>query len=191
MKDEVDIGKLADELFAQGRRTAEETLRQEATSIGCPALGVELTAGPLLSWLRDRAEFAAQSVCATYNAALVNEIQRIIAEVPTANRWVISSRVQAWEASRQGWKRDQIGTTESFVISTEVRLQFWTMNRVNEPKLYFGYSLICPLCQEIASHNPYTLAEAEAIGLPHVGCLDQWHVREGEAVDCSQLWLGQ
>lgn len=186
-----DVGTLGDELFKEGRRTAEEALVQEAHSIGCAAIHVHLTAGPLLSWVRDRSDWAAGKVCDTYNGDLINEILRIIADVPTANRWVIASRLQAWESSRQAWKGDQIAVTEAFEISNEAKLQFWTMNKVTEPEAWFGYSLICEICQKIAAKNPHTLAQAQAIGLPHVGCLDQWHIKGGETVACSELWLGQ
>jgi len=32
----------------------------------------------------------------------------------------------------------------------------------------------CDICQEVASHNPYTLADAEIMGLPHPNCDDLW-----------------
>lgn len=191
MKTAEDAAALAEELFKEGRRTAEETLLQEAQAIGCPVLSVHLTSGALLSWIRDRSDWAGQQICDTYNQDLINAILRIIAEIPTANRWVIAYHIQQWEAARQSWKEGQVAVTEAFIISHEARMRFWEMNKLSEPQAWFGYSLICELCQEIAAHNPYTLSEAERIGLPHVGCLDQWHIREGETVDCSELWLGQ
>lgn len=191
MKTQDDVQSLANSLFEQGRRTAEEALLQEAQAAGCPQLSVHLTTGPLLSFVRDRADFAAQSVCDTYNRELISAIYRIIQETPTANRWVIAARLQTWDVARQGWKNDQIATTEAFVIANEAKMQFWNMNKLSEPEAWFGYSLICEVCQDIAAHNPYTLAQAEEIGLPHIGCLDQWHIKGGETVPCEQLWLGE
>ena len=187
-----DVTALADGLFKQGRPTAEETLLQEAHAVGCSPLSVHLSGGYLLSWIRDRSDWAAQSICDTYNRELANEIRRIIADVPTANRWVIAARVQAWEVARELlYKADQIATTETFEIANYVKFQFYEMNKTNEPEAWFGHSLQCELCQSIAAANPHTLAEAEAIGLPHVGCLDYWDIRGGEVVDCADLWLGE
>jgi hypothetical protein len=190
-KTAADTEPLADALFEEGRRTAEETLLQEAHAVGCAPLSVHLQSGWLLSWIRDRADWAAQKIADTYNQELVSEILRIIAEVPTANRWVIAYRVQAWDATRQVWKIGQVGSTEAFVVSNEVKLQFYEMNKVVEPEAWFGYSLQCEICQDIAAHNPHTLAEAESIGLPHVGCMDRWDIRGGETVACDELWLGE
>lgn len=190
-KTPADIEGLAEELFREGRRTAEEALLQEAQAVGCGVLSVHLTSGELLSWVRERADWAAGKICDTYNSDLINAIYRIIQETPTANRWVIAYRLQSWEAQRQGWKTGQIATTEAFVISNEAKMRFYEMNKVTEPEAWFGYSLQCEVCQGIAKKNPHTLAEAEAIGLPHINCLDQWHIRGGEMVDCADLWLGQ
>ena len=191
MKTSEDVQSLADDLFEQGRRDAEESLLQEAHAVGCSTLSVRLTSGPLLSFVRERADWAAQSVADTYNRELINAIYRIIEETPTANRWVIASRVQAWATARKGWKEGQIGNTETFTIANEARLQFYQYNKITEPEAWFGYSLICPLCQDIAAKNPYTVAEAERIGLPHVGCKDWWHIKPGEMVSCDELWLGE
>jgi hypothetical protein len=191
MKTQDDVVALADELLKEGRRTAEEAILQAAQAIGCGVVSVHLTAGELLSWIRERADWAAQKICDTYNRDLVNAILRIIEETPTANRWVIAHRLQEWEARRQEWKSSQIAITEAFVVSNEAKMRFYEMNKVTEPEAWFGYSLQCEVCQEIARRNPYTLAEAEAIGLPHPNCLDQWHIRGGEMVDCNELWLGE
>jgi phage gp29-like protein len=32
----------------------------------------------------------------------------------------------------------------------------------------------CDICQEWASHNPYTIEQAKSMGLPHIQCNDQW-----------------
>lgn len=185
-----DADKLAQELFREGRRTAEEALLREAQRVGCGVVQVVLPPGELMSWVRQRADWAADKVCATYNQDLINEIARIIAETPTANRWVVASRLQQWEFKRGSWKSPQIATTEAFTIENEAKMRFNAMNSVKEPEYWFGYSLICEVCQNIARRNPHTRRDAERIGLPHVGCLDHWHVRKGEYVDCSDLWLG-
>ena len=191
-KQAADVTALAEELFREGRRTAEETLLQEAHAVGCPVLSVNLSSGALLSWIRDRADWAGQKVCDTYNAELVNEILRVCSKTPTANRWVLANDIQAWDWARQHlYKAEQIGTTEAFVIANDVRMRFYAINTVKEPEAWFGYSLQCEICQRIAARNPYTIREADAIGLPHVGCLDQWHFRGGEAVACDELWLGE
>jgi hypothetical protein len=191
MKTEADVQSLGDDLFQDGRRTAEEALLQEAHAVGCSTLSVHLTTGPLLSFVRERADWAASSICDTYNRDLINAIWGIIQDVPTANRWVIAYRLRAWEAARQGWKKPQIENTESFIIANEAKLLFYEYNKVTEPDAWFGYSLICAVCQDIAAKNPYTLAEAERIGLPHIGCKDQWHIKPGEMVSCDELWLGE
>jgi len=191
MKTDADAGALGDDLFEKGRRTAEEALLQEAHKVGCSVLSVHLTTGELLSWVRDRSDWSGRKVCDTYNRDLINAIAKIIAEVPTANRWVVAYRLQGWEAARQGWKAPQIQTTEAFEIDHYARMRFYEMNAVEDPKFYFGYSLQCELCQRIAAKNPHTRAEAERIGLPHIGCLDHWNARGGKTVDCDDLWLGQ
>ena len=61
-KHAADVTALAEELFREGRRTAEETLLQEAHAVGCPVLSVHLSTGALLSWLRERADWAAQKI---------------------------------------------------------------------------------------------------------------------------------
>ena len=185
-----DVAALADVLFQEGRRTAEEALLQEAHAIGCGILQVRLGEGELLSWVRERADWAAQTICDTYNRDLAFAIEAVIAQYPKANRWVIAYHLRDWEAGRQSWKADQIATTEAFVTANEAKMEFYGMNAITEPKAWFGYSLICEQCQAIAAQNPYKLRDAQAIGLPHVGCLDQWHIEPGEMVECSELWLG-
>ena len=185
-----DVAALADELFQEGRRTAEEALLQEAHAIGCGIVQVRLGEGELLSLVRERAERAAQKICDTYNRDLAFAIEAIIAEHPRANRWVIAHNLKDWQASREGWKADQIGTTEAFVTANDAKLMFYEMNSIGEPRAWFGYSLICEQCQAIAAKNPYKLSDAQAIGLPHVGCLDQWHIEPGQMMECNELWLG-
>ena len=189
-KTAADVELLADRLFQEGRRTAEEALLQEAHAIGCGVLSVHLPEGELLSSVRERADWAAQTIYDTYNRDLAFAIEAIIAEHPRANRWVIAYNLRDWEASRQSWKEDQIKTTEAFDVGHHARFEFYRLNAITEPRAWFGYSLICEQCQAIAAKNPYKLRDAQAIGLPHVGCLDQWHIEPGEMVECSELWLG-
>jgi len=186
-----DVLALAEELFRAGKRTAEEALLREAQRVGCGVVQVTLSHGTLLSWVRERADWVARQVCDTYNADLANEIARIIADTPTANRWSLSYQLQAWEAGRQSWKSPQVAVTEAFTVENEAKMQFQQMNAVQEPEYWFGYSLSCEVCRKIAAGNPHTRQYAERVGLPHVGCLDHWHVRGGEYVDCAELWLGE
>lgn len=41
----------------------------------------------------------------------------------------------------------------------------------------------CPICQEWAMRNPYTLQEADNMGMPHVGCNDYWFLTKMEGTN--------
>ena len=190
-KTQADKERLRDDLFQQNRYTAEEALLQQAQSVGCGLVTVKIPDGDLTDWIRDGAEWAAKSICATYNNDLGRAIDKILEDDPLAGKGKMSQLLMEWEAGRQRWKSNQIAITEAFKVANEAKMQFWLHNSLREPSAWFGYSTQCEDCKSIAMLNPYTLKDAHDLGLPHPGCLDEWHLMDGEAVKCSELWLGE
>lgn len=192
-KTEDDVGSLADELFARNKRTMEESLLNEMQRLGYSVTHVQISDPDVLRVIRDRADWAALKISQTYNYDLARAVGGIIRDVPTANRWVIAHRLGPWEAARNEWKESQIGVTEAFVARDYMVLEFYRLNNI-EVLAYFGYSLICEVCQEIAAGNPHTLEYAEATGLPHPNCMDMWHYELPHPEDLpplEDLWWAQ
>jgi len=190
---EDDVTERADILFRHNKRVAEESLLREMQSLGYSVTHIQITDPVVLREIRERADWSALKIGQTYNYDLAKAVRGIIEDTPTANRWVIAHRLGIWESARNDWKEDQIGTTETYWSRHHAIMEFYRLNNI-EVRAWFGHSLICEQCQEIAAGNPYTLEQAEAIGLHHVNCRDRWDMEDPHPEDLpplEDLWWAQ
>jgi hypothetical protein len=127
-----DNQELGNRLFAEARETYRQTLSREAMRLGCKGSTVPLAAGPELSALRGRADWAAGSVGGTYNLNLAKEIFRIYDETPTANRHVYAHRLyyapNAWDKRYWADKSTEISQVETMTSVNAATADFYARN---------------------------------------------------------------
>ena len=197
-RDSTYIREMGDSLFHRLRDAYQETLRREAIAIGCPDPGpVWVNEGPGLSALRQRADWAAESVANTYNYDLAVEIHHIRQETPTANRNVYAFRLLQWETERARWKNPQISLTETFWAINYAKEEFHRFNVIDVSYAEIRpFNTVCPICAELVSANPYPSVAAifvETLLPVHANCPHYAHAVVGTkptTMECKDLWLG-
>ncbi|MHC4088678.1 MAG: hypothetical protein ACYSVY_00090 [Planctomycetota bacterium] len=199
-----DRDERARRLFDEGRETYRQTLQDELNRWGCggrqalaPAVGAELSA------IRERVDWAAESVKNTYNLELAKEIVRVGEETPTANRHVYAHRLYYREDSWDGryWQeRDlMIAQTETMAMVNAALADFYARNGdLLQPEAnVLPIAAVCPICQEMVDGNPWRSVDAVYNKFdfpPHPNCPH----RPVPAVagrlandQCALLWAGE
>lgn len=202
-RDKLDQKDLADRLFRESRETYKQTLQDELNKWGCSGQkAVTPDKGRELSAIRERADWAAESIANTYNFELAKEIVRIGQDTPTANRNVYAYRLYYSKASWDGayWKEKatQVSQIETMTTVNAATADFYARNgdRLAPTANIVPFQAVCPICQELVANNPYkTPDEAyNASVLPvHVGCVHRVEVVPPERLsqsECKSLWAG-
>jgi hypothetical protein len=74
------------------------------------------------------------------------------------------------------WKAEQIAANEIQEASNYAAFEI--IDRAGLSQEMEAYFITdpqsCDICQDWASNNPYDYQEARSMGLPHIGCQDQW-----------------
>lgn len=86
----------------------------------------------------------------------------------------ISARIKDEFPDLADWKADQIAETEISRAADFAGTQMVKESGLDVEAWFLVDPESCDVCQELASGNPYTLEEAELMGLPHPNCRDQW-----------------
>jgi len=195
-----DRERVADRLFEDGRRSYEESIRQQLRAFGCDDKGVYLRAEQELSWLRQQADVWSGSIVATYNRDLRAEAGRIVSQWQQErgtlfglNRNVLSSRLRDWHVERDSWKQKQIAVTEQTRSWDRATLTFADMNIISGDARVVPEKAVCDVCQEYVAMGWMPLREAERLlFLPaHVACPHLLELRADETVDCEDMWRGE
>lgn len=159
--------EFADRLFNEGRETYRQSLQAELNRWGCaghqalaPSKGAELSA------IRERADWAAESVMHTYNLELTHAIIAVGEDVPKANRNTYASRLFYREGSWDGlyWeaKSQFISEVESMTMINAAVADFYARNGdMLAPEVdVLPLAAVCPTCQELVAGNPWKSVEA-------------------------------
>jgi len=72
------------------------------------------------------------------------------------------------------WKAKQIAKTEVSNAAHYAGNQMIQKSGLRFDAWFLIDPASCDMCQEWATHNPYTLQQAESMSLPHTNCDDQW-----------------
>lgn len=86
----------------------------------------------------------------------------------------ISARIKEEFPDMAQWKADMIAETEISRAADFAGTQMVKESGLNVEAWFLVDPESCDVCQELASGNPYTLGEAEEMGLPHPNCQDSW-----------------
>jgi len=196
-----DQKRLADKLFAEGRETYRQTLQTQLNAVGCSGTkAVSPSVGPELKAIRDRANFAGDTVGNTYNVEMAREIIRIGQEVPTANRHVYASRLfyrGGWDGRYWQAKNVQIAQVETMTMVNAATADFWSRNGdlLEGQAVVRPYAAVCPICIEAVGGNPYKSVDEvyNLYELPvHFGCphFADPQPKKLNPRECKLLWAG-
>ncbi len=192
--DFLDERRLRSELTRIRRGFYEQELAIQARRVGCGEQYALLQNGQILNNLHEASTADAESIINTYNYDLAKAIQKIRAQVPTANRHVYASRLAQWEEERMQWKAPQVELYTEMSARAQAQQDFWSHNRIQgyaelEPK-----TAVCPVCIgwvqrgrvpiEVAMNNP---------GPWHPWCPHIWRTfpEQLHEDECALLWLGE
>lgn len=79
------------------------------------------------------------------------------------------------------WKTHQIVQTELNNAAHHAAFEMIDKTGLEYEAWFLVDPASCDICQDWASRNPYTVAQARSMGLPHIQCNDQWSFTLKEA----------
>jgi hypothetical protein len=194
-KDPIDEDLLRAERLTQRRRAYEDELTIQAARVGCPGRVGRLGNNAILNELNDMSNADAASIVNTFNYDLARAIIQIGEDVPTANRYVYSSRLQDWEAARSEWKDKDITQYTESSARALAQQDFYQYNGG-----IMGYAVLepgtaaCPVCQGWIERGEVPLHEAQNHPPPyHTKCPHRWRTVPDRiaAEECPLLWMGE
>jgi phage gp29-like protein len=106
-------------------------------------------------------------------------------------RKILQSKVPEWSDVGYNYSKMKQAINSAFVDLKDWKVHQIAQTELSEAAHYAAFEMIdrtglefeayflvdpasCPICQDWASRNPYTVVEARALGLPHIQCNDQW-----------------
>lgn len=168
-----DVRRLSEKLFEAKRRVYRRTLLEQARFFGYdvprPRLSDELVEG-----LRREARDHAAVIATTYNRELRRHAARVGPAIP---RERLQPALRRWTNARSRKRARMVAITEAYSAHADATLTFFRDLGIDVMLEFGGHPELsdappaCPICIAIAAGNPYTLAEAAAIGTPHPQCL--------------------
>lgn len=198
---EDDRKRIADELFREGRRTYEETIREQLRNAGCLDNMVNLTDPGELTWLKEQADIWSSSIAETYNRDLLKLTRQLEQEwieergsLRGLNRWVFASRIRKALAKRDEWKIPQIAVTEHTRVYDHAVMRWTELNSQSGAgrAMVVPLTAVCPICQAYVNMGWVSLDEAKRVfSLPaHPNCPHVIKVEISDLPPCSELWRG-
>lgn len=169
-----DRQKLATALYESKRDTYVDTLRDLAESYGYDVptdvkLGRDVEAA-----LRDEATDHARLIADTYNRELGDFLDRNGDE--PYDRLI--ELYETWADERMEHKAEQIAVSEAYSAYTDATLSLFAENEL-EPEFDFGGhgddAPACKVCEALAATSPHPLSRVREVGIPHIGCRQNWH----------------
>jgi hypothetical protein len=120
----------------------------------------------------------------TYEKGTIPEIAQNLRDLMAGKaRGLLDAKIGPAEVAAQirkefpemaAWKAKQIAKTEIATAADYAGTQMVKRSGLRVKAWFLVDPASCDICQEWASKSPYTLADAEAMGLPHPNCDDQW-----------------
>lgn len=86
----------------------------------------------------------------------------------------IKKGLQAKFKDMADWKAGQIARTEIRSAANHGGIQMMKQSGMKVKAWFITDPAACPICQDQGAMNPYTLGEAENLGLPHPNCACMW-----------------
>jgi len=196
---EAELGK---RLFDEARATYRETIQDELGKLGCAGrTAVAPAAGPELSAIKDRSNWAAASVANTYNVELAKEIARIGEDTPTANRNVYAYRLfhgTGWDEAYWRDKSTEVAQTESITMVNAAIADFYARNgdMLQPTASVLPLAAVCSICQEMVAGNPWRSVDEVFRQFdipPHPACPHYVYAISGRISneECMLLWAGE
>lgn len=196
-----DQAALSKRLFDQGRETYKQGLQSELNKWGCPTVkAVAPAVGSELSAVRERADWAAESVTNTYNLKMAQRIVEIGVEAPKANRHVYAYQLfhgTGWDADYWTAKSQQVAEIESMTMVNAATADFYARNGdiVQGDAFILPTAAVCDICKELVDRSPFRSADEvyRQYDLPvHVNCPHFVDVRAKRLTqqECRMLWAG-
>ncbi len=197
-----DVTEIGDRLFTEGREAYRESISAEISRWGCTGRAVGPVAGPELTAIRERADWAATSITGTYNLNLAKEIIRIGADTPTANRNTYAFRLfkasDSWDALYWQRKQTEVAQVETMTMINAATADFYVRNgdMLQPTANVIPQMAVCPICQAMVDGNPWPSVDEVYRQFdvpPHLNCphyVDATPDRRLTADECRQLWVG-
>lgn len=170
-------------LYDEKVKVYAATLEDLATSYGyeLPNGGLTLTED-VLTALRNEADDNAQSIVDTFNEELRTFLDRN-AERSDAE---VLADFEAWAVERHEARAEQQAITEAYTPHADATVAFFAENGL-EPEFDFGghgdSDSQCPICVALEETGPHPLSRVLEIGVPHIGCRQDWH----PTIDANEL----
>lgn len=177
-----DRRDIADALYESKVETYRATLRDLAESYGYDVPEDITLSRDVERALRDEAVARAASIVSTYN----DELGSFLDRQGDRSRDEVLADYDAWVADRMTHKAEQIAVTEAYGPYTDATLAFFAENDL-QPDFDFGGhgddAPVCEVCRVLAETSPHPYDRVLEVGVPHIGCRQNWHPR----VDVDQL----
>lgn len=201
--DQADRDEFQKRRFDQARETWKQAMQQEVNRWGCAGTkALPPSGGQELSDIKDRTDFAADSVTGTYNLNLAKEIIRIGQDTPTANRHVYAYRLfytpGGWDARYWAAKEVEVAQNESMVHINAAIEAFYNRNGdLLQPEAnVVPFTAAEEVCQGIVDGNPYRSVQVvyQKFDLPvHPNCPHTAQAVADKRLSpsvCRELWVG-
>lgn len=178
-----DRRELANMLYEGKVAVYTATLEDLATSYGYDLTdgGIELSED-VLSALRDEADENAQSIVETFNS----ELRTFLSDNQGKPDADVLTAFETWATDHHEKRAELRAVTEAYVPYADATLAFFAENGL-EPEFEFGGhgddDPQCVICQALEASNPHPMGRVLEIGMPHIGCRQDWH----PTIDVSQL----
>jgi hypothetical protein len=185
-----DRRELADLLYEQKVTVYVATLEDLAQSYGyeLPDGGVELSED-VLTALREEADDNAQSQVETFN----NELRTFLERNADRTDEEVLTDYETWAQSHHDSRSEMRSITEAYTPHADATMAFFIENDL-EPTFDFGGhgddDPQCPICQALASSGPHPISRVLEIGIPHLGCRQEWHPNIEPDQLPDELFLG-
>lgn len=192
--DQVKEDQIKADLLRVGRRAYEDELNMQAKHAGCGGRSAHLTNGPILSQLNDIYVEHAASIVNTFNYDLAAQVAQIRQDVPRANRYTYSKRLQDWEQVRAELKDPVISQMTDSVARSLAQQHFVDHNGYGGTAELVPKPAVCPVCIGWVARGVVPLRVAQNHPPPyHIRCPHKWLTKPDKRTpeECEILWMGE
>ena len=133
------------------------------------------------SYLQNR--FYQKGVLNNIAANMRNVLKNQLPDNPAMDHAEIKKLLQETFSTMKDWKAQQIAITETQTAAHEASISMIKQTGLKFRAHFLVDPQSCDICQEVAANGPYTVEEAERMGLPHIQCNDQYTYELVEATE--------